>query len=239
MRFNYKTLVVQIALILFAGLAVAELLANFPYPSPLIRPFLPPKLRWPTNQVMEWVEIGQIDRGFARYFARDPERRIPPGDNLVSPADGVVQRIDFRDGTTYFVVALSFWDVHVVRTPIAGTVTEVEPIGTWYDRAMPGSRTAAQTEEVLLLKGKAAPVQQIVTIATKLGNIRVRLVSSYWASRLRVWVHPGEKIAKGERIGRILLGSTVVVELPGRVGFDVRPPQHVLGGESVIGKQPQ
>jgi phosphatidylserine decarboxylase len=220
---------------LFAGLAVAEEIANFPYPSPLVRPLLPPKLRWPTDQVKGWVETGQFDRGFARYFARDPERTIPPGDNMVSAADGIVQHIDYRGGTTYLVVGLSFWDVHVVRTPLEGVVKGVEPAGTWYDRAVPGSRTPAEAEQLIYLQGKAAPVQQVVTIATKLGDIRVRLITSYWASRLRVWVRPGQHIAKGERIGRILLGSTVVVEFPGKPAFQVKVGQHVSGGETAVG----
>lgn len=235
MPLKYKILAVQLALIAFAGVAVAEELANFPYPSPLVRPFLPPKLRWPTDQVIAWVEIGQIDRGFARFFARDPERTVPAGNNMVSAADGVVQHVDYRGGVTYLVVGLSFWDVHVVRTPLAGIVKDVAPVGTWYDRALPGSRSPAESEKVIYLQGKAAPVQQVVTIGTKLGDIRVRLITSYWASRLRVWVRPGQHIARGERIGRILLGSTVVVEWPGKVDLQVKPPEHVLGGESVIG----
>jgi phosphatidylserine decarboxylase len=232
---KYKTLALQVVLIVLAGLAIAGELANFPYPSPLIRPFLPPKLRWPTDQVIAWVEIGQIDREFAKFFSRDPERKIPDGDNMVSAADGIVQRIDYRGGATYLVVALSFWDVHVVRAPLDGVVKDVEPVGTWYDRAMPGSRSPEETEKVLYLQGKAAPVQQVVTIATKLGDIRVRLITSYWASRLRVWVRPGQHIAKGERIGRILLGSTVVTEFPGKVDFQVKLRQHVEGGDTVIG----
>jgi phosphatidylserine decarboxylase len=233
--FKYKTLALQLALIVFAVLAISSEFANFPYPSPLIRPFLPPKLRWPTDQVIGWVEIGQIDREFAKFFSRDPERKIPAGDNMVSAADGVVQRVDFRDGATHLVVGLSFWDVHIVRTPLEGVVKDVEPIGTWYDRAMPGSRSPADTEKVIYLEGKAAPVQQVVTIATKLGDIRVRLITSYWASRLRVWVRPGQHVAKGERIGRILLGSTVVVAFPGKVDLSVMLRQHVSGGETIIG----
>ena len=30
-----------------------------------------------------------------------------------------------------------------------------------------------------------------------------RLITSYWASRLKVWVHNGQVLQKGERIGRI------------------------------------
>jgi len=233
---NSKVLAAQLALLVFFGGAVFGLAVSFPYPSPLIKPLLAPKLRWPTEQVMGWVEAGQFDRDFAQYFARDPERQIPAGNNLVSAADGILQRVDYREGVTYVVVGLSFWDVHVVRTPLAGTVTSIEPVGTWYDRKMP--HTPQEAEQMLYLKGKSAPVQVMVTIATKLGDIRVRLITSYWASRLRVWVHPGEKVSKGQRIGRILLGSTVVSEFPGRVAIAAKLFGHVEGGASVLGKVP-
>jgi phosphatidylserine decarboxylase len=64
------------------------------------------------------------------FFGRDPPRVVPKGDHLVSPADGILQVASFIDGLSYFVVGLSFWDVHVVRTPIAGTVKDIEVVGT-------------------------------------------------------------------------------------------------------------
>jgi len=223
-------LAIQIAIIGFCVFALAELVANFPYPSPLVQPFLAPKLRWPTAQVEHWVETGNFSSGFLEYFARDPERQIPAGDNMVSPADGIVRNIVFRDGITFLVVALSFWDVHVVRTPASGVVSDVEQEGVYFGRN--GSKK--EFGESFFLRGKAAPVQQIVTIQTRYGEMKVRLITSYWASRIKVWVHEGERLNKGQRIGRMLLGSTVVLELRGRVPLEVKVGQRVAGGESII-----
>src|SRR5438874_1067349 len=204
---------------------------GFPYPGPIIRPLLPPRLRWPETEIRAWVEAENFAPGFLEYFARDPERRIPAGDNLVSPADGVITAISQQDAITYFVVGLSFWDVHVVRTPLAGTVTAVESEGILLDRYP----TQQRMKEMIFLHGKEAPVQQIVTLDTSYGQVKVRLITSYWASRLKVSVHPGQKLQKGERIGRILLGSTVALELPGDVtGFSVRERQRVAAGETII-----
>jgi phosphatidylserine decarboxylase len=150
---------------------------------------------------------------------------------MVSPADGAITNISFQDGITYFVVGLSFWDVHVVRTPVAGVVKNIEAEGLHFDRNL----TSQEAKEAIFLRGKAAPVQQIVTLDTDYGEVKVRLITSYWASRIKVWVHLGQKLGKGERIGRMLLGSTVAVEFPGRVtNFLVRPKQRVVGGETVI-----
>ena len=127
-------------------------------------------------------------------------------------------------------MGLSFWDVHVVRTPVAGMVKDVEVEGTYLQRDVAEN----QLEQTIFLRGKVAPVQQIVTLETNLGELKVRLITSYWASRLKVWVHPGEHLDKGQRIGRILLGSTVVAELPGQFSLSVRKGERVVGGETII-----
>lgn len=228
-----KILVMQTALLGLCALVVALWAVDFPYPSPMISPFLPPNERWPTAEIMHWVEARTFAPGFLEFFARDPERIIPPGDNLVSPADGLVQIVTYRGGVTYLVIGLSFWDVHVVRTPIAGVVKGIEQEGLYFSR----NESKADTRKSFFLRGKAAPVQQIVTLATSFGTVRVRLITSYWASRLKVWVHEGQRVDKGERLGRILLGSTVVFEVPGRVGFSVKVGERVKGGESIVAQR--
>jgi phosphatidylserine decarboxylase len=229
---NRRTLWLQSLILASCTLALAALAWNFPYPSPLVKPLLPPKLRWPTQQVMGWVEEGRFDRDFTRYFARDPERVIPAGAALVSPADGIVQDIADEDGGTALVVGLSFWDVHVVRTPIAGTVKSIDMEGSYLERMAP----QAKLREMHFLRGKAAPVQAVITLATAQGDVRVRMITSYWASRLKTWVYPGQKLAKGQRLGRIMLGSTVIAEFPGKIGFEVRPGEHVSGGSTTLAK---
>jgi phosphatidylserine decarboxylase len=47
-------------------------------------------------------------------------------------------------------------------------------------------------------------------------------------------VHNGQEVKKGERIGRIVLGSTTVLEVPGNISFSVKQGQHVTGGESIV-----
>jgi phosphatidylserine decarboxylase len=177
---------------------------------------------------MAWVKSQNYDKSFIEFFYRDPDRVVPPGDNMVSPADGRLKRISKANGKTYFIVGLSLWDVHVVRTPVAGTVKSVEDEGfTIY-------KDESETKDNVFLLGKDAPVQKIVTLDTKYGEVKVRLITSYAASRLRSWAIPGAKIAKGARIGRMLLGSSVVVEMNGDVNFMGTPGQRLVGGETLI-----
>lgn len=228
-----SVLILQLVLIALSVFAVGEWAVKFPYPSPLIKPFLSPKLRWPTEEIMNWVETQNIDPAYKRFFYRDPDRHVPPGPNLVAAADGMVQAVAYRDGITFLVIGLSFWDVHVVRTPIAGTVESIDNEGSFYSRFP----THAERDADFFLRGKAAPVQQIVSLKTKLGEVRVRFITSYWASRIKVWAYPGEQLEKGQRLGRMLLGSTVIVELPGKFPIAVRHGQHITAGETIISSE--
>lgn len=226
-----RLLLAQLGILAVCVWSLVELAVNFPYPAPLIRPFLPPHLRWPTGQIEGWVDTESFPASFLEYFGRDPERRIPPGANLVAPADGVIGPVLHRDGISYLIVNMSFWDVHVIRAPAAGTVTGVEEEGV---RLVRHPKTAEQKAANIYARGKDAPVQKIISFKTGNGEIKVRMITSYWASRLKVWVERGQQVKKGERIGRILLGSTTVLEVPGNITFAVTPGQHVKGGETIV-----
>jgi phosphatidylserine decarboxylase len=230
-----RILIVQIGILALCLASLGEIVGNFPFPSPLIKPLLPPKLRWPDAQIAQWAQATSYDPGFLQFFMRDPERVVPPGDNLVSAADGVIKDIVFENKVTYFIIGLSFWDVHVVRSPAAGIVKRVEQEGISLYRGM------SESQNQVFLKGRAGPVQQTVTLDTDYGEIKVRLITSYFASRLQVWAREGQKIGKGDRLGRILLGSTVVVEVPGDVKFSVPRGTRIVGGETIIlkGRTPQ
>ncbi len=68
---------------------------------------------------------------FFLWFFRDPSRTIPTEPGLVvSPADGLVTEaewVETKSGSRLRLsIFLSVFDVHVNRTPVAGTVTAVE-----------------------------------------------------------------------------------------------------------------
>ncbi len=136
-----------------------------------------------------------------------------------------------RGHASYLVISMSFWDVHVIRAPAAGMVTVLDEQGI---RVTRDKMTEAQKAAAIYESGKDAPVQKIVGFQTAFGDIKVHIITSYWASRIKVWVQKGQKIEKGLRIGRILLGSTTVLEVPGDVAFSVKLGHRVIGGESIV-----
>ena len=218
--------VVQAAVLIALTIAIVLWAAFFPYPSPLVRRFLSPRLRWPEMQIRGWLKSRRLQSAFLGYFNRDPERTPPPGNNFLAPADGLVTSADLRDNVRYLVIALSFWDMHVQRSPVSGTVLEVKAHG---DDFMDG-----EGREFAFLREKSCPVQKRIVIATGCGQVAVRLITSLAARRIETWVHDGEEVERGQRMGRILLGSTVVLELPATAKLLVRAGDRVRAGETAI-----
>lgn len=234
-----RVLAVQLVLLAACAALLAQWALHFPYPGPVVRPFLPPKLRWPESLVREWARgdtfhhperAGAHARSFWDYFTRDPERSAPPGRNLVAPADGKLRFVERHGGRIYLVIGLSFWDVHVQRAPCEGTVRAVRDHG---DRIMDG-----EAERMVWMREKLAPVQKIVDLDTPYGDVEIRLITSLSARRLEVWVEPGQKVAKGQRLGRILAGSTVVLGMPERE-LRVRVGDRLVAGETIVWEDEQ
>jgi phosphatidylserine decarboxylase len=216
------------ALILVGLTAIVVMWAvRFPYPTPWLRAFLPARKRWPEREIRDWLQNGRFHPTFLKFFNRDPERVLPPEPGLVAPADGLVTSAETRNGIRYLVIALSFWDMHVQRSPAAGTIIAIEPSG---DGFMDG-----EGRNFAFLREKHCPVQTRVVLDTAShGRLAVRLITSVAARRIEVWPHEGETVERGQRLGRILLGSTVVLELPEHIPMCVEPGQRVRAGETLV-----
>jgi phosphatidylserine decarboxylase len=219
-------LVFQIVILCLLAAAIVLWAVYFPYPSPLVRRWLPPRKRWPEMQIRKWLKSGRFQRAFLGHFYSDPERVGPPGTSMLAPADGLVTSADVRGEVRYLVIALSFWDMHVQRSPVAGRVLSVESGG---DDFMDG-----EGREFAFLREKSCPVQKRLVIATGVGEVAVRLITSIAARRIEAWVQRGEEVERGQRIGRILLGSTVVLELPAATKLLVRTGDRVWAGQTLV-----
>src|SRR3546814_3694012 len=110
-----------------------------------------------------WLKKGQFRRAVLRHFDSDPERIAPPGTSMLAPADGLVTSAEVRGEVCYLVIALSFWDMHVQRSPVSGTVLKVESHG---DGFMDG-----EGREFAFLQEKSCPVQKRLVIAADCGQV--------------------------------------------------------------------
>jgi phosphatidylserine decarboxylase len=167
---------------------------------------------------------------FFLWFFRDPEREIPAGAGLiVSPGDGLVTetvRFETERGPRQRIsIFLSVFDVHVNRSPIGGTITEVRYRKGKYLNAM-NPLSADQNE------------QNIVTVHGDGFDVTFKQIAGLLARR--IVFHPviGTNIFRGERVGLIKFGSRVDVVVPADAELKVKPGMRVKGGLSVLAAMP-
>jgi phosphatidylserine decarboxylase len=168
--------------------------------------------------------------GFMTYFFRDPDRDVPHAPGLVvSPADGRVMIAGPSDGRwtppgewNQITIFLSPLDVHINRTPVAGTVTRIE--------YRPGAFLPAYKHDA------AANALNEIWIEHDGEPIVVRQIVGALARRIVCRVHEGQTLARGERIGLMKFGSRMDVFLPRRAEITVQVGQHVVAGETVLAR---
>jgi phosphatidylserine decarboxylase len=186
-------------------------------------------------------------------FYRDPERRPPARDDVVvSPADGEVVYVrESRDGVlpvaakhgrdyelieltgtpfraeraVVIGIGMSFLDVHVNRAPIAGRVRLRE--------RFPGRFGSLGRPRMVFENERATTVIERPGLEIAVVQIASRLVR-----RIAGFVAAGERVALGQRIGAIRLGSQVDLVLPRREGLEVtvEAGERIRAGESVLAR---
>lgn len=181
--------------------------------------------------------IGLVLTLWCIFFFRDPERVIPVEENvLVSPADGVVTRVEYGidapeelgwtgKRVNKISIFLNVFNVHVNRAPIGGTITKV--IYT------PGKFLSANLDEASVENERSLAV-----VKTAQGvEIAFAQVAGLVARRIVSDLKEGQSIKIGDRYGIIRFGSRADIYLPQDIKIKVLIGQTMIGGESIIAKQ--
>jgi phosphatidylserine decarboxylase len=177
--------------------------------------------------------LGAVLTLWCIYFFRNPPRVTPVRPGLViSPADGVVERIDSAapppelgmgsEPMARIAVFMNVFDVHVNRSPVDGTVS-----GLSY---RPGKFFNASLD-----KASVDNERQSLRITTADGvNIAVCQIAGLIARRILCDVGEGQPIKAGERFGMIRFGSRVDVYLPQGTAILAVTGQRAVAGETVL-----
>lgn len=183
---------------------------------------------------------------FLVNFYRDPERKIPKGNNIVSPADGKIINIlkvksakatinkgflgkietltkDIARECYAISIFMSPFDVHVNRAPIEGKIMSIKHEKGKYFAAFNLEESLVNEKNEIIIKNK------------KIGKVKLIQIAGFLARRIICSVNKNEKVNKGQRVGKIVLGSQITLILPSkRVKLKIGEGQKVVGGETVI-----
>jgi len=177
--------------------------------------------------------LGLISTAWCIYFFRDPHRITPIREGLiVSPADGVVQKItkcvppsELELGAAdraRISIFLNVFDVHVNRIPMEGSISKLHyHAGAFFNAAL--DKASEENE------------RQLVKITTPDGlTYGVVQIAGLVARRILCDLKEGQSVKTGERFGIIRFGSRVDVYLPPDVTPTVIEGQRAIGGETIL-----
>ncbi len=162
---------------------------------------------------------------FCLYFFRDPERATPPGDLLIAPADGRIVAVrQLGPQETRVSIFLNIFDVHVNRTPIAGTVTDVVYQKGKFLVASHEAASSENEQNTLVVEGAGTRV-----VCRQIAGLIARRIVSY--------KQRGDVLAAGERIGYIKFGSRVDVIFGPEWTFIGKLGDKVAAGATILARR--
>jgi phosphatidylserine decarboxylase len=165
-------------------------------------------------------------------FFRIPSRHSDavPG-AVLAPANGVVTKIDEvrhddlgEEPYHRVVTFLSVFNVHVQRSPVAGTVVE--------STYTPGRKVAAFRADA----GEVNENWWTVIADDERRRFGVRQIAGLLARRVVSYTEVGSSVERGELIGLIKFGSRVDLYLPSSYVLQVTPGRRLVEGETMIAR---
>jgi len=159
---------------------------------------------------------------FLMQFFRDPNRKTPKGKGVVvAPADGrilkgridKIELVEYRDPLMKHILEegkkgirvstfMSPFDVHVNRSPISGKVVKTKHYSGKFKMAFKNIEAENEKEK------------NLIVIDSEYGRVGVIQIAGFVARRIVQYIHVGDKIEIGERLGMIRFGSRVDLILP-------------------------
>ena len=179
--------------------------------------------------------IGIVLTIWVYYFFRDPDRISINDENfLVSPADGLILKVEETDGPKELKlenkkfkkisISMNVFDCHVNRTPCSGKITEI--------LYKPGKFFNASLD-----KASEENERNYYKISNNAGeDIIVVQIAGLIARRIVTEVGENSELKQGDRIGMIRFGSRADIYFE---NYDplVKVNQKTIAGETLLAKK--
>tara|TARA_B100000530_G_scaffold226047_1_gene145786 strand:- start:38 stop:685 length:648 start_codon:yes stop_codon:yes gene_type:complete len=179
--------------------------------------------------------IGLVLTVWVYYFFRDPDRTSINDDNyLVSPADGLVLKVEESDGPkelnlekkkfNKISIFMNVFDCHVNRTPCSGKVAEIlyKP-GKFFNASLD---KASEDNERNYYRISNQNGEEVIVVQ----------IAGLIARRIVTEVSENTELSQGDRIGMIRFGSRVDIFFENYNPL-VKVNQKTIAGETLLGKK--
>jgi len=185
-------------------------------------------LIWPP---LAWLLV--IATLFIAYFFRDPDRVTPLREGLIiAPADGRISSVETvsppaelglgPEERVRVSIFLSILDVHICRAPVAGRIVRsVYVPGAFFNAALDKASEENERRGLVVQRSDGSEVAAV-------------MIAGLIARRIVAFVHEGDSVGAGERIGLIRFGSRVDVYLPPGKHTLIAVGQRAIAGETVF-----
>ncbi|MDR0303057.1 MAG: phosphatidylserine decarboxylase [Treponema sp.] len=159
---------------------------------------------------------------FCMFFFRDPKIQITQGNGIIlSPCNGTVMEVTEEGDEKIIRVFLSIFSVHLQRSPVAGTVTDVKHQNGKFLAAWDPKAHIENEQNIFTIKGEDS-----VYI--------VRQIAGLVARRCVSWVKTGDVLKAGDKIGMIKFSSQVDIHLPKNTVVTVKVGEKTKAGITVV-----
>lgn len=191
------------------------------------------------------------------WFLRNPKRRIPFGNNIVSPADGKIVKIIKYDYRAYPNMNANGFEIQENKIGKVLVKTKDVSMRGWLIVIMMNIHNMHRQKAPLdgeitsikyskgkffnaihkahSLRASLENENNEILMKTAIGNIKVIQVAGVMAKKIVCAVKEGENVLKGDALGLIKLGSQVILVLPeDNIELKVKEKDKVKAGSGII-----
>jgi len=142
-------------------------------------------------------------------------------EQMLSPASGKILWIGADErGQKTITIFMHLHNVHITTAPLDGVVKKTTPVKGTFKPAF--------------LRSSDFNMRNTIELSTRYGDIKIVQIAGFFTRKIKCEVRAGQKIQKGERIGKICFGSRVDVTVPEGFKIMVKEGDRVRYKNSVI-----
>lgn len=141
-------------------------------------------------------------------------------EQLLSPASGKIIRIEGEEEKRTISIFMHLHNVHITTAPLDGVVKKITP--------------ETGTFKPAFFRSADFNTKNTIELITKYGDIKVVQISGFFTRKIICEVKEGQRVRKGERIGKICFGSRVDISIPKGFGITAKEGARVKCGKTKI-----